>query len=106
MASSIGRPDPPRGQRCESARHARSHPPRMSPAAERGRHWTGGLRADQHDLAPTGGTDVNDRTAALHRTTLPIPDRRPTGPITYDAKDPETSFAPIVPLRPPAGAPN
>ena len=43
---------------------------------------------------------------ALQRTTLPIPDRRPTGPVTYDAKDPDTSFAPIVPLRPPAGAPN
>ena len=49
---------------------------------------------------------MNDRSAALQRTNLPIPDRRPTGPITYDAKDPDTSFAPIVPLRPPAGAPN
>jgi len=28
------------------------------------------------------------------------------GLTTYDAKDPDTSFPPIVPLRPPAGAPN
>jgi arylsulfatase len=26
--------------------------------------------------------------------------------VTYDAKDPETSYPPIVPLRPPSGAPN
>ena len=26
--------------------------------------------------------------------------------VTYDAKDPDTSFPPIEPLRPPAGAPN
>jgi len=37
---------------------------------------------------------------------LPIPDRPHVGPTTYDAKDPDTSFAPIEPLRPPAGAPN
>ena len=36
---------------------------------------------------------------------LPIPDRPHTGLVTYDAKDPDTSFPPIVPLRPPAGAP-
>ena len=29
-----------------------------------------------------------------------------SGVTTYDAKDPDTSFPPIVPLRPPAGAPN
>ena len=40
------------------------------------------------------------------RTMLPIPDRPPTGLITYDAKDPATSFPPIEPLQPPAGAPN
>ncbi len=28
------------------------------------------------------------------------------GQTTYDAKDPETSFPPIEPLRPPKGAPN
>jgi arylsulfatase A-like enzyme len=37
---------------------------------------------------------------------LPIPDRKPIGLTTYDAKDPETKLSPIVQLRPPAGAPN
>jgi arylsulfatase A-like enzyme len=40
------------------------------------------------------------------RDSLPIPDRAHTGLITYDAKDPDTSFPPIEPLRPPDGAPN
>jgi arylsulfatase A-like enzyme len=39
------------------------------------------------------------------RGVLPIPERRHVGATTYDAKDPEASFPPIVPLRPPAGAP-
>ena len=38
-------------------------------------------------------------------TVLPIPDRNP-GLTTYDAKEPDTRFPPITPLRPPAGAPN
>jgi arylsulfatase A-like enzyme len=42
----------------------------------------------------------------LARTNLPIPDRPRPGLVTYDAKDPDTSFPPIEPLRPPAGAPN
>ena len=40
------------------------------------------------------------------REILPIPDRGHVGLTTYDAKDPDTSFPPIQPLRPPAGAPN
>jgi arylsulfatase A-like enzyme len=40
------------------------------------------------------------------RAVLPIPDRPAPGLTTYDAKDPETSFPPIEPLRPPEGAPN
>jgi arylsulfatase len=40
------------------------------------------------------------------RTVLPIPDKPYTGPLTYDAKDPETKFPPIRQLRPPSGAPN
>jgi arylsulfatase len=40
------------------------------------------------------------------RDVLPIPERPHAGPITYDAKDPDTSFPPMQPLRPPAGAPN
>jgi arylsulfatase A-like enzyme len=43
---------------------------------------------------------------ATGRETLPIPDRPYEGLITYDAKDPDTSFPPIEPLRPPTGAPN
>jgi hypothetical protein len=40
------------------------------------------------------------------RDVLPIPDVVPLGLTTYDAKDPDTSFAPIELLRPPEGAPN
>ena len=40
------------------------------------------------------------------RSVLPIPDKPVTGLITYDAKDPDTSFPPIETLVPPAGAPN
>jgi hypothetical protein len=45
-------------------------------------------------------------TESSGREVLPIPDRQPTGLTTYDAKDPDTSFPPIEPPRPPAGAPN
>ena len=40
------------------------------------------------------------------REALPIPDRPYEGPVYEDAKDPNATFPPIVPLRPPAGAPN
>jgi arylsulfatase A-like enzyme len=40
------------------------------------------------------------------RSMLPIPDVPRPGLTTYDAKDPDTRFPPIEPLRPPAGAPN
>ncbi|HEY2558096.1 MAG TPA: sulfatase-like hydrolase/transferase [Caldimonas sp.] len=43
---------------------------------------------------------------SLERGVLPIPDRKPVSLTTYDAKDPDTKFPPIVPLRPPTGAPN
>ncbi|WP_026059665.1 arylsulfatase [Microbacterium yannicii] len=49
---------------------------------------------------------MTDSMAALGRENLPIPDRAVPGLTTFDAKDPDTFFAPIVPLRPPAGAPN
>ena len=42
----------------------------------------------------------------LSREHLPIPDRPYDGPVFEDAKDPEATFPPIEPLRPPAGAPN
>src|SRR6266478_6485953 len=40
------------------------------------------------------------------RTILPIPEQSYSGLVTYDAKDPDTKFPPIQPLRPPKGAPN
>jgi arylsulfatase A-like enzyme len=43
---------------------------------------------------------------ATKRDVLPIPDQAYEGLITYDAKDPDTAFPPIEPLRPPAEAPN
>jgi len=42
----------------------------------------------------------------ISRTNLPIAGRRHVGLTTYDAKDPDTAFPPITPLRPPADAPN
>ena len=40
------------------------------------------------------------------RAILPIPHRVAPGLTTYDAKDPDTAYPPIVPLNPPKGAPN
>src|SRR5437773_9629911 len=40
------------------------------------------------------------------REHLPVPDRPYDGPVFEDAKDPEATFPPIEPLRPPEGAPN
>ena len=42
----------------------------------------------------------------LSRAVLPVPDQTHVGLTTYDAKDPDTSYPPIEPLRPPTGAPN
>lgn len=44
--------------------------------------------------------------AQIQRSILPILDTQYVGLTTYDAKDPDTRFPPITPLRPPAGAPN
>ena len=43
---------------------------------------------------------------SVKRDILPIPDRQYVGITTYEAKDPDTAFPPITPLRPPDGAPN
>jgi arylsulfatase len=51
----------------------------------------------------TGSASARDR---LQRSILPIPDAKYVGLTTYDAKDPDTKFPPIEPLRPPTGAPN
>ena len=42
----------------------------------------------------------------ISRDILPSPDVPPSGLTTYDAKDPDTSFPPIEPVRPPESAPN
>ncbi len=49
---------------------------------------------------------MSDHGANLSRSILPIPDRTHIGLTTYDAKDPDSKFPPIEPLRPPKGAPN
>src|SRR5437868_14731567 len=49
-----------------------------------------------------------DTTGMLSRASLPIPDAHPPYPrlITYDAKDPASSFPSIRQIRPPTGAAN
>lgn len=42
----------------------------------------------------------------MARSNLPIPHKPHVGLVTYDAKDPDTKFEPIEPVRPPEGAPN
>lgn len=42
----------------------------------------------------------------MRRDVLPIPDRKHIGITTFEATDPDTSYPPIVRLRPPEGAPN
>jgi len=42
----------------------------------------------------------------LQRSVLPIPDQPRSGLVLYDAKDPENKYPPIIPVTPPAGAPN
>jgi arylsulfatase len=48
----------------------------------------------------------SDKSDRHSRTILPIPDQPRPGLTTYDPKDPDSKFPPIVPLRPPAGTPN
>ncbi len=47
-----------------------------------------------------------DSSKNIQREVLPIPDRPYAGFVAYDAKDPDSKFPPIEPLRPPKGAPN
>jgi len=48
----------------------------------------------------------NGKSKYVQREILPIPDRPYDGFVAYDARDPNSKFAPIQPLRPPLGAPN
>jgi len=51
-------------------------------------------------------SDSNKTSRPIQREVLPIPDQAYAGFVTYDAKDPDSRFAPIEELRPPPGAPN
>jgi hypothetical protein len=42
----------------------------------------------------------------LRREVLPIPDAKYVGVTPFEATDPDASYPPITPLRPPGGAPN
>jgi arylsulfatase A-like enzyme len=55
---------------------------------------------------PSGERSVANQYDEVSRTILPIPESKHIGLTTYDAKDPDTKFPPIEPLRPPKGAPN
>ena len=62
-------------------------------------------RRDSDHIAEIEGDAMHPQDA-LRRDALPIPDIRPVGLTTYDAKDPDTRYPPIRDLRPPKGAPN
>jgi arylsulfatase len=49
---------------------------------------------------------VSSDRQEISRDVLPIPDGQFVGVTTYDAKDPNTKYPPIKPLRPPKDAPN
>jgi arylsulfatase A-like enzyme len=50
--------------------------------------------------------DSNGKRKRRQNEILPIPDRPYAGFVAYDAKDPDSKFTPIEPLRPPDAAPN
>ena len=49
--------------------------------------------------------DTMNTQDKIQREILPVPDIPQVGLTTYDAKDPDTKYPPIEPLRPPEGAP-
>ncbi len=51
-------------------------------------------------------TTSESKSKQVQRDVLPIPDRPYAGFVAYDARDPNSKFPPIEPLRPPPGAPN
>ena len=51
-------------------------------------------------------SDSKNTTKQVQRAVLPIPDQPYAGSVAYDAKDPDSKFAPLEELRPPQGAPN
>jgi|SRR5712675_2218967 len=60
----------------------------------------------EHGFSPTIGEVAMATNDSIGREMLPIPDRKTVGLTTYDAKDPDTTFPPIMSLRPPSAAPN
>jgi arylsulfatase A-like enzyme len=57
-------------------------------------------------MLPERGVGVSEESLQYLRSHLPIPSAPRTGLITYDAKDPDSTYPPIEQVRPPAGAPN
>ncbi|BCN78755.1 arylsulfatase [Prescottella equi] len=53
-----------------------------------------------------GAASGNRESGDFGRQILPIPDRTHAGTVLYDAKDPDSRFTPLRPLRPPDGSPN
>ncbi|BCN48669.1 sulfatase-like hydrolase/transferase [Rhodococcus hoagii] len=53
-----------------------------------------------------GAASGNRESGDFGRQILPIPDRTHVGTVLYDAKDPDSRFTPLRPLRPPDGSPN
>src|ERR1700730_8391199 len=51
-------------------------------------------------------TNSNGKSKHVQRDILPIPDKPYSGLVAYDARDPDSKFPAIEPLRPPQGAPN
>src|SRR6201987_4481827 len=51
-------------------------------------------------------SDSSNASRLVQREILPIPGRQYSGFVAYDAKDPDSRFAPIQELLPPQGAPN
>lgn len=58
------------------------------------------------EVGRLGPEEEDSMRGELGRDRLPVPDRPYTGPVFEDTKDPEASFLPIEPLRPPTRAPN
>src|SRR5450432_3040836 len=62
-------------------------------------------RSDPGKRRMAEGASMVDRLGT-RRGSLPIPDRQHLGLLTYDAKDPDTSFPAIESVLAPEGAPN
>ena len=64
------------------------------------------MASKQHGNGQSQKPAKSDESRHLVRDVLPIHEHSAEHLTTYDAKDPDTNYPPIVPLRPPAGAPN